>query len=229
MALGQMMLDYPTIAGRGDTRARLFREGAWTVQGRKMSEWAQSVPLQIYCPDDINSKATTQQPALKPQVSKENRGPNKCANCLKVATITCAGCKDAGLHGETVYYCNSECQKADWIKHKRLCRKLKARKELHRAVNLVHRFFYTYSELTSERHISACYEKDGILYADEMASDCYGYIGQFVFIPVDEFLFKSERDKEAYVMAWSCGVVLFGAYFLIRDLVQRKLCLIAPV
>ena len=42
------------------------------------------------------------------------KGSRKCETCGKTTSIKCQGCKE-------VYYCDEECQKANWKKHKKKC------------------------------------------------------------------------------------------------------------
>ena len=43
------------------------------------------------------------------------KGSRKCEACGKTTSIKCQGCKD-------VYYCDPECQKANWKQHKKKCK-----------------------------------------------------------------------------------------------------------
>ena len=56
---------------------------------------------------------------LKPNKdSTANVTTGSCNRCNKDTTKKCAGCK-------SVHYCSRECQKQDWAKHKKFCKKHK--------------------------------------------------------------------------------------------------------
>jgi hypothetical protein len=68
---------------------------------------------------------------------KPNCHIGPCARCQKAATKICNGCLGAPIYGEHLpirtFYCDAECQKADWSRHKTECKLLQARKLLSRA------------------------------------------------------------------------------------------------
>ncbi|KAK3364665.1 hypothetical protein B0T25DRAFT_470953 [Lasiosphaeria hispida] len=64
-------------------------------------------------------------------------GASRCNRCLKVTTNNCGGCSGAPAYDKSpvrrVFYCDRNCQKADWDEHKTECRDLQSRKALRRA------------------------------------------------------------------------------------------------
>eukprot|EP01084_Bolivina_argentea_P299216 515739_1 len=54
------------------------------------------------------------------EVRKLKDGEHRCGECNNVSKnlLRCAGCKQS-------YYCNIECQRAQWKKHKKICKKLR--------------------------------------------------------------------------------------------------------
>src|SRR5687768_11477179 len=71
--------------------------------------------------------------------SQSRRG--RCAVCSNDATNSCAGRIDAPAYGngqpQRTFYCNTQCQKADWSGHKAECKALQARKSLFRAATVL--------------------------------------------------------------------------------------------
>ncbi|PVH81728.1 hypothetical protein DL98DRAFT_571074 [Cadophora sp. DSE1049] len=65
----------------------------------------------------------------------------KCTHCAKIALKQCGGCKGSpsyvGPQTSDTFYCDPECQKANWIQHKRQCKRLQTRIRLHRAAGLL--------------------------------------------------------------------------------------------
>lgn len=77
----------------------------------------------------------------------------KCANCKKPAKLACGGCRECPvLEGEvaTARYCNVDCQKADWTRHKPTCLRLKDRQLLYRVASTAQQLWYISREHTWE-------------------------------------------------------------------------------
>ena len=54
--------------------------------------------------------------AMQRQLRKDKEKPSrKCVVCQTATSIKCQGCKE-------VYYCTTDCQKADWKQHKKKCK-----------------------------------------------------------------------------------------------------------
>lgn len=74
---------------------------------------------------------------------------NTCVQCQRSATLRWISCKDAPGSDETTkstYYCTSECQKADWKKHKTSCKRLETQKALYSVSWPLQEVFYLYRE-----------------------------------------------------------------------------------
>lgn len=69
-----------------------------------------------------------------------------CKHCGSSTAKRCSGCAGAPTYGEQAAtptsYCDIECQRADWNRHKTECRKFQARKSLNRAAELLQSIFY---------------------------------------------------------------------------------------
>lgn len=95
-----------------------------------------------------------------------------CANCQKPAYTACSGCNDTPDYGQEeakkTSYCSSECQKANWAAHSKLCKKLQNRKALFRATDILQEIFYLYREKTFDKRITKVEEKDGIIFVHEL-------------------------------------------------------------
>ncbi|KAG0645510.1 Tudor domain-containing 1 [Hyphodiscus hymeniophilus] len=93
--------------------------------------------------------------------------PKICGVCKRPAALACQGCK--GTPGNTeqtgaVYYCNIDCQKIDWVKHKGLCKALRTQKKLHRAGRVLRDLFYMYREKIFDTAVAKVEKKDGKMY-----------------------------------------------------------------
>lgn len=69
-----------------------------------------------------------------------------CARCQSPTVKRCTGCLEAPLYDERdskpTFYCSTVCQKTNWGQHKSECKKLQARKTLHRASLLLQAIIY---------------------------------------------------------------------------------------
>ena len=65
-----------------------------------------------------------------------------CSHCQINTKQTCGGCLGAPTYDkiapEPTFYCSSECQKADWSRHKTDCKLFQDRISLHRTATLLH-------------------------------------------------------------------------------------------
>lgn len=69
---------------------------------------------------------------------------NECAHCGADANQRCSRCSegvDVDGGPSPTYYCTTDCQKADFSKHKAICRIANARKQLYRAADLLKEVF----------------------------------------------------------------------------------------
>lgn len=90
-------------------------------------------------------KATMGTQSDRSQVKMEYTGCKKLG-----ASRACILCKVAPvLVGDTAiaHYYNTLCQQADWSKHKKTCRKLRLRTELHGVTALAQKLFYIWREM----------------------------------------------------------------------------------
>eukprot|EP01084_Bolivina_argentea_P038276 70775_1 len=66
-------------------------------------------------PTKINDDDNKVEPSATSKIAETAVKSNKCSNCSKPnAESLCGGCKK-------IYYCNQDCQAANWKKHKNLC------------------------------------------------------------------------------------------------------------
>ena len=81
--------------------------------------------------------------------------------------MRCAVCKDAPEYrpGDSVgvVYCNRDCQKAHWSKHKAHCRAMGQRKKLLRAANILKAALLTYREVVYDIDLTKIQLQDGVL------------------------------------------------------------------
>lgn len=122
--------------------------------------------------------------------------PRNCHFCLKPATsnLRCSRCKNA-------YYCNQNCQKADWKTHKTYCMMLdedhqtQMIKEHHRRFSFFYSFilfsFYLFS--VSFKEVVARYKLDDPAKADEISQLL---TGEEKHIKVEDFAAKYNMEIE---------------------------------
>ena len=92
----------------------------------------------------------------------------QCVNCGTDAKLWCSLCKDAPEYqpGDPVgsAYCNRDCQKAHWSKHRASCRALGQRKKLLRTANILKAALLVYREVLYDIDLTKIEFKDGVLY-----------------------------------------------------------------
>ena len=81
--------------------------------------------------------------------------------------MRCAGCMDAPEYqpGDSVgsVYCNCDCQKGHWSKHKAHCRTLGQRKKLLRTATILKAALLTYREVVYDLDLNRIQFQDGVL------------------------------------------------------------------
>ena len=102
------------------------------------------------------------------QLEMAQASPAQCANCGVDALMRCAACMDAPeyQHGDsaTSVYCDRDCQKGHWSKHKAHCRLLGQRKKLLRAANILRAALLTYREVVYDVDLTKIQLQDGVLF-----------------------------------------------------------------
>lgn len=75
-------------------------------------------------------------------VTNDEDDSGYCFRCCTYTARQCGGCSgapafDRDLPGARIFYCSSDCQRADWARHKRECQIMQARKSILRAATLL--------------------------------------------------------------------------------------------
>ena len=100
---------------------------------------------------------------------------NKCAHCRGAATLLCYGChKMLGSEEEdveSVWFCSTKCQKAEWKFHKFDCRKAQARRSLYRVADTAKLAYFRLVERTYDLHIVGMEDQGNTLYIHEGPQD----------------------------------------------------------
>lgn len=91
----------------------------------------------------------------------------ECGSCGIGAIMKCVGCMDAPEYqpGDSVrsVYCNRDCQKGHWQKHKANCRALGQRKKLLRTANTLKAALLTYREVVYDVDLTKIEFHGGVL------------------------------------------------------------------
>ncbi|KAE9362605.1 hypothetical protein N431DRAFT_358321 [Stipitochalara longipes BDJ] len=130
-----------------------------------------------------------------------------CVVCESPATQRCTACKDSpGSNSmiEGVYYCTSECQKADWKNHKPTCFRLRARKSIYSAGFILQELFYVYKEKIFNKLIAKIETRDGKLYIHQ-GQYPKSLTGYDCVQPFPKDLFQNNYDKRAILVHWACS------------------------
>ncbi|KAK3384024.1 hypothetical protein B0T24DRAFT_588630 [Lasiosphaeria ovina] len=117
--LALLALKSPVFKGITDTEAKHLRYYKWVAEGRKDED----------SPFESSASLLAKSAWTSHDVLQEGPRASTCGNCdASGATQSCSGCDDVFGAGNTSAgqaYCNQECQKAHWDRHKSECRELK--------------------------------------------------------------------------------------------------------
>lgn len=148
-----------------------------------------------------------------------------CAHCGAPATLTCAACKDAPAFEdkiETKWYCNADCQKADWPGHKSICKKLNARKRLSRAAEIAQSLWYIFREETNDYSIVGISFKNGVHYLQEGDGGTVDRWNKGYRYPFPNQLMPDESMKRAILTHILCTDALGYMHTTIAGLLEGQ-------
>jgi hypothetical protein len=141
------------------------------------------------------------------------KGIPLCGHCGKPATIKCNGCINApkvkDYRSADTVYCNKDCQKADWPKHKAWCVRLQNRKKVFRIGDILQAMFYSYRERVFDKDIVKVKEKGGklLVYEGKYNRSTHRPHGS-VLQPFPNHLLTKEHDKHALLVYLACDDAL---------------------
>ena len=129
-----------------------------------------------------------------------------CSNCQSTAPLRCSRCLE-GLDEEakplTTYYCNAECQKANWASHKSVCSARQACKQLFPAGHLTQAAFVEYRRREFDIAIVEVEKRGHDIYLWERE-----YEEQEILVPFPESLLPDQDDQNAVLVYATCGDAL---------------------
>ena len=145
---------------------------------------------------------------------------NLCIHCRGAATLLCYGChKTPGSedgHADSVWFCSSKCQKAEWKFHKYDCRKAQARRSLYRVADTAKLAYFRLVERTYDLHIVRVEDQGNTLYIQEGPKD-RSKIDQF---PAQHL--NSHQDKQATMARMNCGISEGYVQILVETMLQGQ-------
>ena len=145
---------------------------------------------------------------------------NICAHCRDPATLLCYGChktpgSDEG-HIESVWFCSTKCQKAEWKFHKFDCRKAQARRCLYRVADTAKLAYFRLAEQTYDLQIVGMEDQGNTLYIQEGPMD-RSKISQF---PVQHL--NTHQDQQAAMARMNCGSSENYVQVLVETMLQGQ-------
>lgn len=148
--------------------------------------------------------------------------PMTCVHCKQKAILACSSCIAApvALSGlsETTWYCGVNCQKADWNKHKDICKSNQARRSLYRAGDIVQHIFYMYREKVFDKLVlSVERSEEHINTAIRYASDQDDF-----FVPFPDQVCFDDLDKQALLACWACADAVAYMHGLVKSLLRGQ-------
>lgn len=202
--LAEIALRNPHLLMLGDARARFLAAMVNVATGMKEPGQQQSRPITDAQLSNVNTATS---------------GP--CAHCGKTAVSTCGGCKEAPKVLERTFYCNANCQKTDWPRHKPLCTRLQQRIVLYRAASMLRELLCRLRTTTFQHDVDKIEEKHGILYmytTDKKIRSARD--GLFPFMPLPTELIKSQEVEDALLFVQGCSQHVRDAYIPIRSFLE---------
>ena len=145
---------------------------------------------------------------------------NICAKCRGVATLLCYGChKTPGSgegHADSVWFCSTKCQKAEWKFHKYDCRKAQARRCLYRVADTAKLAYFRLVEQAYDLHIVGMEDKGNTLYIQEGSKD-RSKTNQF---PAQHL--NAHQDQQAAMARMNCGSSESYVQVLVEAMLQGQ-------
>ncbi|KAF2503308.1 hypothetical protein BU16DRAFT_555313 [Lophium mytilinum] len=152
-------------------------------------------------PEDPSSITTT--------TASPTREPQNCGHCRKEATLRCGRCA-------SVVYCNADCQKANWMTHKKTCG---TGKILQHAAEIYKMAWLAYREQTLDIDIVKVEERGNQLLLHLRHAGWKHSIGGFFFkFPTTQI--HSDEDKEALLTSMMCEDALAHLHEFFARMVQ---------
>ncbi|KAK5124852.1 hypothetical protein LTR85_001042 [Meristemomyces frigidus] len=136
-----------------------------------------------------------------------------CAACGKPASTRCAGCiegLDQNGQLSLTYYCNKDCQRAHWPKHKNDCKLANARKVLYRGGEFLMTVWMAFREEAFDLCLGQAHKEGEELHVFEGK-----WNGPQVLVRYQQHLASDPLDKEALLSHRACTDAVANIHGLI--------------
>ena len=113
-------------------------------------------------------------------------------------------------------YCDAECQKMDWSKHKKICNGISLERTIQRVAHLLQDVFLLFCEKTYDCNTVKIEDTGKVLYL---------YDGPFIpgiYIPFPNHLVSNEKDKRMVLCTLMCAEPIAYLHDFLSELLEGE-------